>query len=107
MRFEDIEKGQKVAVKVIEYAPNKADEYVAKENSGQKSVGSGRKKRVVTDGWTQDIKLPGRPRRIKNVKKGVVRFKNKFFFGIEKKNGLVECFTKAEMECGELTVDKE
>lgn len=36
MRFEDIEKGQKVAVKVIEYAPNRTDEYVAKENSGQK-----------------------------------------------------------------------
>lgn len=107
MRFEDIEKGQKVAVKVIEYAPNRTDEYVAKENSGQKSVGSGRKKRLSTDGWTQDIKLPGRPRKIKSVKKGVVIFKNKFFFGVKKKNGFVECFTRAEMECGELTVDKE
>lgn len=100
MKFEDIEKGQKVTVKVIEYAPNKADEYVAKENSG-------RKKRLSTDGWTPDIKLPGRPRKIKSVKKGVVIFKNKFFFGVKKKNGFVECFTRAEMECGELKVDKE
>ena len=107
MRFEDIEKGQKVAVKMIDYATNKADEYVAKENSGQKSMGSGREKRVVTDGCTPDIKLPGRPRKIKSIKKGVVMFKNKFFFGVKKKNGFVECFTRAEMECGELKVDKE
>lgn len=122
MRFEDIEKGQKVAVKMIEYAPNKADEYVAKDKRECRT----RRRDPSTsfhfaqddkmcEGFAQDDKkikeaeqrLPGRPRKIKSIKKGVVMFKNKFFFGVKKKNGFVECFTRAEMECGELEVDKE
>ena len=48
--------------------------------------------------------FPGRPKKVKSVKKGKVIFKNQFFFTMEKENGLKESFSNAEMTCGEVEV---
>lgn len=48
--------------------------------------------------------FPGRPKKVKSVKKGKVIFKNHLFFTMEKENGLKESFSNAEMTCGEVEV---
>ena len=50
--------------------------------------------------------FPGRPKKVKSVKKGTVIFKNQFFFTIKKENGLKESFSNAEMTCGEVEAGK-
>ena len=85
MKFEDIKTGEKVAVRIIAVVPNRIDGYV-------ESVGKGAET------------LLGRPKKVKSVKKGTVIFKNQSFFTLKKANGLVECFSKAAMVCGEVEV---
>ena len=86
MKFEDIKTGDKVAVRIIAVVPNKIDGYV--ESIGKQGAET----------------FPSRPKKVKSVKKGTVVFKNQFFFTIKKENGLKECFSNAEMTCGEVEV---